>query len=1709
MELAQVRRPAGDESVRSDSADLTIRVLAALLEMAPGDTLRASQMVLDMLAGALCAEAGQVVLLADPRTTRQARVLAQHGRVADAPEMSPAREAGIVPLAGSARRALLQLPMLEEGRPVGLIWLGLAVSPADVRARDLAPVAQGLWSVLRRAEADSDPGATRSPPGMARLSDIGEICDEWFWEQDADLRFTFISPSVTRAGGLRPEDHIGRTREEIYAARGVDDRTPEWEALRAKLAAREPYRDFVFPAQGATGETIWLRTSGTPFFDETGHFAGYRGVGANVTELYREKKEAADSRNRLYATLRALPDLVFELDAEGRFAEVHSAPPGLLFAPVEEILGKTPEDLFPADVADLYRDVQAETDRAGSSLNNMYALDLGSGPRWFHLSAARRDAFAGVGSHGYLMVVRDVSREVTQQRAFERLSEVARRTSNLVAILGSDRRVQWVNPAFEERTGYTLDEVVGKRPREFLAMPSDDSAASRRVAEAMDAGRSVQAERLYQDKSGNPFWTELDAHPLHDEKGRLSGFVVVWMDVTEHRRQTAELEARTEEATRSRARLTEAIEALDDAFALYDEDDRLVMANGRYLELHAEVRDVVRPGASFETIMRAGLGAGLVLDAIGREEEWLTERLAARHAGSGGRVCEFRGGRIMRVSEHRTATGEKICVLSDITELKATEHRLRNVIAGAQVGTWEWSIPTGHNAINDRWAEILGYDKSEIVPVTLETWRRLTHPEDIEQVLAQLRQALAGENDGFDSQFRMRHKDGHWIWIQSRGRVLRRDADGRAEVMAGVHIDITESRAAFDALRYRESLLKALFDLSPIGLVLYEPETNRYLDVNEAVCAAHGYTRDEFLRLQYRDLVAPDFLAEAEGRSRLELDATGRFGPMEHEHVRRDGSRFPVRVSGMRITDIGGAHRLWCMIEDISEQRAEAAAREAAREEARQAQARLASAIEALPDGFVLFDANDRLVLCNERYRDLHDRCRDAIVPGTRFEDILRAGIEWGQFPEAEGRVEAWVAENIVRPGTGVQEFEVELSGGRWIRILERATPEGGRVGLRIDITALKTAEQRLANIIDGAEAGTWEWDVSTGDNRINARWAEMLGYTLEDLEGLTISNVCDLVHEEDRGGIGAFFDTSDSSRPDYFEHEMRMRHRDGHWVWILSRGSVTERDADGSPRRVSGVHLDITEQKAREEALREAKSELERALAERKAAEKRFFDIAAVSSDWFWEQDADLRFTFFSDERVGRVLGTPIDRMIGKTREEWLGQFPESGASADFAALARKTAAREPFENFVYRAPGSPDGEDHWVRISGAPIFDEEGTFQGYRGVGSDVTQLYLAKERAEEANRAKSLFLANMSHEIRTPLNGVLGMAELLDSALTQPENKRMIATIRDSGEALLSILNDILDMSKIEAGRMEIEKIPFDPVRVVHRVRDLLRLRAEEKGLLFSVHIEPGAERLRIGDEFRVRQILNNLIGNALKFTENGSVRVHVGTEPDGALCFEIQDTGIGMSQKQIDHLFDDFMQADSSITRRFGGTGLGLSIVRRLIEIMGGEIDVKSDVGEGTKMRVLLPLPLSADTPGTAVPPGETRALPESLAGLRLLAADDNEVNRRILSEMLRRKGAEVTLVSNGVEVLEAWEKGCFDILLIDIAMPVMDGISAIRKIREREEEKGLAETPAIAITANAMSHQVADYLASGFDTHVAKPFKMADLVRAIATLRDLC
>ncbi len=374
----------------------------------------------------------------------------------------------------------------------------------------------------------------------------------------------------------------------------------------------------------------------------------------------------------------------------------------------------------------------------------------------------------------------------------------------------------------------------------------------------------------------------------------------------------------------------------------------------------------------------------------------------------------------------------------------------------------------------------------------------------------------------------------------------------------------------------------------------------------------------------------------------------------------------------------------------------------------------------------------------------------------------------------------------------------------------------------------------------------------------------------------------------------------------------------------------------------------------------------------------------------------------------------------------------------------------------------------------------------------------LRVAKVAAEEASRAKSSFLANVSHEIRTPMNGVLGMATLLKGTPLTEEQREYVEIIQDSAGIFLDVVNDTLDLSKIESGRLQLEEFAYSLRVLFRRSLACLRSGALRKGIGFSLTISDEVPDYVIGDPVRVRQILLNLVGNAIKFTDEGSVEVHVDARSEN-LRIDVCDTGIGIPEDALQRIFEPFSQADESTTRRYGGTGLGLSICRRLSELMNGAVDVESQEGQGSTFSVVIPmLQATLKDIDKANSPAQQISLPP---GLRVLVVEDNQVNRFLAQRILEREGIEVVLANDGVEALEAFERTGVDIVLMDVQMPVLDGLSATRKIREREDAK--SNTPVIALTANVTpEHQRACHEA-GMDDFLAKPIELERLLAVLA------
>ena len=482
-----------------------------------------------------------------------------------------------------------------------------------------------------------------------------------------------------------------------------------------------------------------------------------------------------------------------------------------------------------------------------------------------------------------------------------------------------------------------------------------------------------------------------------------------------------------------------------------------------------------------------------------------------------------------------------------------------------------------------------------------------------------------------------------------------------------------------------------------------------------------------------------------------------------------------------------------------------------------------------------------------------------------------------------------------------------------------------------------------------------------------------------------------------------------------------------------------------------------------------------------------------------------------YANEAAERVLGVPVDFMMGEAFDSPKWRLTRLDGK-------RFTQEEEPFT--IVRQTGQMvqnhrialhcDDGLRYASVNAAPIAMAAGQEAAVVYAVSDVTALVKAEharevalEEARGANVAKSNFLAKMSHEIRTPLNGVLGIADILADTVSDPGSLQMIDVLRNSGGLLMGIINDLLDMSKIEADALELESLPFKLADLARRIEDVHTLRAAEKGLSFRVSVDDPQGLPRLGDAQRLAQILHNLIGNSIKFTAQGHVNVTISAVDAHAVQLRVEDTGIGMSADQASRVFDPFTQADSSISRRFGGTGLGMSIVKRLTDLMGGQVSLSSVPGQGT--RTIVELPLSVVSDMAAVVPDQSAEAAIALPALSVLAVDDNKTNQMILGIMLRQLGAQVVMADDGPSALSLFGLRPFDVLILDISMPGMDGVTLLRKIREEEGRRNLPRTPAVAFTANAMSHQIESYRAAGFDACVTKPLKRQDLQGALATI----
>jgi two-component system sensor histidine kinase/response regulator len=653
--------------------------------------------------------------------------------------------------------------------------------------------------------------------------------------------------------------------------------------------------------------------------------------------------------------------------------------------------------------------------------------------------------------------------------------------------------------------------------------------------------------------------------------------------------------------------------------------------------------------------------------------------------------------------------------------------------------------------------------------------------------------------------------------------------------------------------------------------------------------------------------------------------------------------------------------------------------------------------------------------------------------------------------------------------------------------------------GMNIDITdgvrarqALEDANQRLRIALSAVRASVWEYDAQSRRLHWDDRARELYGIDLNTHRQAWESVLSPHIATRTRQRIYASLKDPNCSEFDLtytIEHPQRGRRH------IRSVG-LNQRDERGRLVRCVGLDMDVTEQAHTAERAQELSQRLQLAI------------TAAGIGVWSYRlSDGAIEW----NEQQYQIYGLE-PRSTRISRSAWLERVHPDDRKrlADQVSRMQLPPNGSVSEFRIVR----PSGEVRYLRAVAQSTRDEDGHLTGTVGLTFDITAEHEAlqaiersRAAAEEANRLKSEFLANMSHEIRTPMNAIIGMTELaLDGALP-PLERDQISKANAAARNLLAVLNDILDFAKIEAGKLDVEHMAFSLQALVGSSLDMVRLQAQTKGLALDVVLDPCVPDHFLGDPTRLRQVLSNLLSNAVKFTERGRVQLRIclmdGSSQNRPIVrFEIEDSGIGLSEEQQARLFEAFTQGDTSTTRRFGGTGLGLVISRRLLDLMGGRIGVRSTLGQGSLFWFQLPLELDTRAPSDTRE--AARAAAPRLDGLRVLLAEDNPLNRELAITLLERAGAQVTAVDNGAQAVAAVQRQAFDVVLMDVQMPEMDGYEATRRIRALGGTAG--QLPIVAMTAHAMSGDRERSLAAGMNEHLSKPIHTLALRETLARLR---
>jgi two-component system sensor histidine kinase/response regulator len=1404
---------------------------------------------------------------------------------------------------------------------------------------------------------------------------------------------------------------------------------------------------------------------------------------------------------RLSLVAKKTHNAVIMRDLSGRITWVNDAFSHMSGFTLEDVHGRTPLEVLgsPATSGDVVKQL-LEAEQAGRGAR-VELINIGKDGHEYWLDVELIPVHNGAGAlTGFMTVEADITERKRAQLSLEaalRESAALMGTINLYAIVSqTDVRgvITHVNAAFTEISGYAAAELIG-RSHNIVNSGHHPPAFWQYMWATIRSGKPWHGEVCNRAKHGGLYWLDSMIAPFFDEHGVIERFVSIRTDITARKvaQQALQKAQRDLELSNQAAHIgTWDLDVERDVMTWSDVTRSLFEVPADFVISRQTALLFFPEGPTREEARRT------LRRAIESGTGWDLEQQLVNHVGHTVWVrsigaTEMVDGRCIRVyGTFQDVHDRKLREL----ELERGRHKLQSTIDGTGAATWEWNVQTGETVFNTIWAQMLGYTLDELQPTTIETWSRFCHPDDLPQAQAALEWHFSGVTPSYEAVIRMQHRDGHSVWVRDTGRVVSFTSDGKPLLMYGTHIDITAFKQAQLEAEAAKTRMQSLIEGTRAGTIEWDLRTHQ-VDYNDRWAELLGYAPGELSHNAVELLTLttyPDDYAACQAMLRRHWKGELPYHDHTFRSVHKDGhvvwvqdrGRVTVRAPDGRPLTMAGTRT------DVTEL-------VRAREEAAEKERTLRGAIDALGEGFVLYDNLDRLVYCNDRYRQFYPLAAPLMTPGRTFEDIIRYGAERGEYAAAVGRVDEWVAERMAQHRLAELELVQKLSSGRVLRIVERLTSDGYRVGFRIDITELEQAR---------AAAIEKEHLLTSALESVGAALA-----VFDDSEHLVLANDRFFNMHQPLAGvlrIGITFEEFITAGLDAGAMRLDEQQRS---TWLAERlagfrAGTTDRVIplqDGTALRVVerrtpegmtvGLRFDVSE-------LENARRAAQQALVRQQA----IFEVLPVGITITDPLGNIVDCNPASERLLGISKAEHLERRYDD--KEWLiSREDGTPMPPEEFAVAQALTSHQPIRDQVLRV--QRQDAEVVLSVSAMPVDDVDiGVVVGY----VDITELSRAREEAEAASRSKSQFVANMSHEIRTPMNAILGMLHLLQTTPLSARQKDYAEKSESAAKSLLGILNDILDFSKVEAGKMELDPEPFSFDKLIRDLGVIYSSNAKAKQLELLFDIDNSIPKVLIGDALRLQQVLINLGGNAIKFTAQGEVllRVHLDArrEQDGQqhvdLLFEVHDSGIGIPPDAQAKIFTGFTQAESSTSRKYGGTGLGLAISQRLVRLMGGELQLSSVVGEGSTFYFRIPMRVPTDVPADFAPKDRS-----ALANLKALVVDDNLVAQQIMTGMLQGLGWEAFAAEGPEDALAMVTHGLndgppqFDVIFLDWDMPGMDGLTLAGELSKLFGDGPRPIMIMVTASGRDVLNAAPDYQQQVLDGFLVKPVTGSMLYDAVA------